>query len=381
MKRNILPLFLLCVLPTVNAQDFSQYKLLPDSAYAADADYRQGNKYQRDAILFVDMLADTHPYYIKPERRDQLMTKRKLLLQKCAVCKSDTAFTSLLHGILGKLRDKHTDLIDTLTFAEKRRQAAQPKKETPDTNANPLFSRHDAPFDYTMLHDESVCYMQFNQCADARTVGDPRLPRFDTFLEEMFHAIDSLHIQTLVVDVRYNSGGRSMLCDELLSYLHPLHKLKHFRPYMRFSRLLASFNPRIAIARQAWEAEGHADELYPMPVGPLPELDRRIYNGKVVFIQGPATYSSAGILLTMARDNNIGVIVGSASTSTFSPSHYGEVLPYRLPNTGVIGSVSCKYFERPDTTRTDDDTLEPTMPIDLQDKDALWQITTAFGKR
>ena len=44
----------------------SQFKPLSDSTYLAVPEYQTGNKYQKDAILFMDMVADTHPYYIKP---------------------------------------------------------------------------------------------------------------------------------------------------------------------------------------------------------------------------------------------------------------------------------------------------------------------------
>ena len=380
MKYRIIFLLLLSICFAVNAQDFSQYKALPDSAYACDADYRQGNKYQRDAILFVDMLADTHPYYITKERREQLMAKREGLLQECADCQSDTAFVSLLNGVLGKLYDKHTNVIDTLTLAENKKVAAQRAAEAVKEDSSHLMSRHDALFDYTMLPEQSICYMQFNQCFDARTMRDESLPRFDHFLEDMFHAIDSLQVQTLVVDAQYNNGGSSRHCDELLSYLYPLNQLKDFTTYIRFSNLMASYNPRIAVAKQTWEEQGHIDELYAKPTGQMPELDRKIYKGQVVFIQGPKTFSSAGILMTLARDNNIGVIIGD--NSTYSPSHYGEVLPYVLPNTGILGTISCKFFARPDSTCVDDEVLKPDMKADLKDKDALLQfVTTTFGKK
>ncbi len=81
------------------------------------------------------------------------------------------------------------------------------------------------------------------------------------------------------------------------------------------------------------------------------------FEGQVVFVMGKRTFSSAGMLFTMTRDNYIGTIIGT--TSTFRPSHYGEVLPYRLPNTGVLGSISCKFFARPD---------------------ALWWMTKAWSR-
>ena len=61
----------------------SQFKPLSDSAYLAVPEYQTGNKYQKDAILFMDMVADTHPYYIKPERRKEWFAKKAALLGQC----------------------------------------------------------------------------------------------------------------------------------------------------------------------------------------------------------------------------------------------------------------------------------------------------------
>ena len=69
MKQFLLVILTLCVFSYADAQDFNQFKALPDSAYLNMPEYQQGNKYQRDAILFVDMLADTHPYYVTKKRQ------------------------------------------------------------------------------------------------------------------------------------------------------------------------------------------------------------------------------------------------------------------------------------------------------------------------
>ena len=87
---------------------------------------------------------------------------------------------------------------------------------------------------------------------------------------------------------------------------------------------------------------------------------------------GAKTYSSAGILMTLARDNHIGTIIGT--NSIFSPSHYGEILPYRLPNTDVLGTISCKFCERPDSASVDETFLKPDYEVDLRDKAAAWQF-------
>ena len=56
----------------------------------------------------------------------------------------------------------------------------------------------------------------------------------------------------------------------------------------------------------------------------------------------------------------------------FSPSHYGQVLPFRLPNTEILGSISSTYFARPDAATADERHLYPDVEIDLEDKDAAW---------
>jgi hypothetical protein len=118
--------------------------------------------------------------------------------------------------------------------------------------------------------------------------------------------------------------------------------------------------------------------MMPAPKIPANFQQPELYKGNVVFVMGKRTFSSAGMLLTNARDHHVGTIIGS--TSTFSPSHYGEVLPFRLPNTEIIGSISSKYFARPDAATADERYLRPDVEIDLENKDAAWSyIVKKYG--
>ena len=380
MKKILLSLAAILSSAMLTAQDVSQFKQLDDSLFASTPAYQQGNKYQRDAILFVDMLADTHPYYIKKERRDILFARQDALLEACATCSSDTAFVSLLRNTLGDLRDKHTDIIDMQRLKADRQAAAEKPEAQADAASDAIMAYKGDLFHYTILPEEKVCYLQFNRCMDARTMRNDSLPRWDKLLDEMFSKMKSDGITALVVDAQYNNGGSSRLCDELLVRLRPLAELKNFSTALRFSRLMAAYNPRIAVAKAAWENDGHIDELYAIPSGKTPPqfVQPEVYGGKVIFVQGKKTFSSAGMLMTLARDNNIGTIVGT--TSTYTPSHYGEVLPFRLPNTGVLGSVSCKFFARPDAAHVDDKTLEPDTALDLTDKEQAWRAILNMAK-
>ena len=348
----------------------NQFKALNDSAYQAVPEYKSGNNYQKDAILFMDMVADTHPYYIKPERRTEWFAKKAALLEQCKDLESDEAFADALIATLGQLHDKHTDIATVKRIQEGRKAVNEKGTEdaVEEIDMTQVMSPHDSFYDYKLFPEESICYLQFNKCMNA-----PDYP-FSQFLDDMFAKMEESHIKTLVVDAQYNSGGSSQLCDQLLEHLYSVDKMKNFTTYLRFSDLMAAYNPRIAQVKKNWEGDGHTDELYQMPAAKIPNdyQQPKLYEGQVVFVMGQKTFSSAGMLMTLARDNHIGTIIGS--NSNFPPSHYGEVLPYRLPNTGVLGSISCKFFARPDTATVDDTFMAPDYEIDLNDKAATWQF-------
>ena len=380
MKNLLCTLLLLiggCL--TMQAQNVSKFKTLNDSAYQTTTEYQTGNKYQKDAILFMDMVADTHPYYIKEERRAEWFAKKQALLEKCKNMETDETFADALIDVLGPLHDKHTALT-TMKRMQESKQKVNKKDETADVpspiDREHIMRRHDSNYDYQLFPDQSICYLQFNQCVNAKDYP------FAKFLDDMFAKMDEDGIKTLIVDAQYNNGGSSQLCDELLVHLYPVGKMKHFASYLRFSNLMAAYNPRITIAKKSWEDNGHKNELYQMPAPKIPAdfQQPKLFEGQVVFVMGKRTFSSAGMLFTLARDNHIGTIIGT--TSTFSPSHYGEILPYKLPNTGVLGSISCKFFARPDAASVDDECMEPDIKVNLDDKDASWRyIIENYGNK
>lgn len=359
------------------AQNVNMFKTLSDSAYQADATYQTLNKYQKDATIFMNMVADTHPYYVKAVRRAEWMAKKPALMEQCKSMESDEAFADALIAVLGPLRDKHTDVTTQKRLQEQNAKAWQ---EALASGAGPadrahIMRPHTSSYDYQLFPDESVCYLQFNKCADAADFP------FYRFLDQMFGEMEAGGIRTLVVDVQYNNGGSSRLCDQLFMHLYPLDKTKFFTSYLRFSDLMAAYNQRIAEAKRNWENDGHKDELYQIPAPKIPDnfQQPKLYDGQVVFVMGKRTFSSAGMLLVNARDHHVGTIIGT--TSTFSPSHYGDVLPFRLPNTEILGSISSKYFARPDAATVDEPCLRPDVEIDLEDKDAAWSyIVEKYGK-
>lgn len=380
MKKTIIALLILLTgWHTAQAQDISQFNTLNDSAYQTKAEYQSANKYQKDAILFMDMVADTHPYYVKPERREEWFAKKDVLLEKCQTMETDEALADALNEVLGKLKDKHTSVTTQKQLEELKAEFRKEQKEKGIVAGAPdrehIMRPHNNIYDYQIFSNQSICYLQFNKCASKADYP------FDEFLNNMFDQIEKDDINTLLVDVQYNGGGNSYYCSQLFERLYPVDKTNFFSTYIRLSNYLASINPDYASLKDSWEKEGHKDELYKYPARKIPANypQPKLFEGNVVFVMGPQTYSSAGILLTFARDHHLGTIIGT--TSTFSPSHYGDVLCFRLPNTGVGGSIPHKFFVRPDKSKSDETVMQPDVEIDLGDKDAAWQyILQQYGK-
>ena len=372
MKEKILSVLIVLLTGSAAvAQNMSQFKLLSDSAYQTNTMYQSSNKYQKDAMIFMDFVADTHPYYVKPERREEWYAKKNVLLERCKSIGTDEELADALNEVLGKLKDKHTCV--TTVKQQREGNLAERKKlmEAGFTSFAPdrehIMRPHATVYDYQLFPEHSICYLQFNKCAN--NPADP----FSSFLDRMFAEMKEKNIRTLVVDVQYNSGGNDFYCSMLMEHIFPFDKLKTFTAYSRLSTFMTEFFPNAVELKKQREKEGHKDELYQEPANYVGDIKQpSIFDGQVVFVMGQQTFSSAGVLLTHARDNHLGTIIGT--TSTFGPSHYGNVLPFRLPNTAVYGIISIKYFERPDKSKSDEPYMQPDVEVNLDDKDVSWDF-------
>lgn len=233
---------------------------------------------------------------------------------------------------------------------------------------------------YDFRNDSTICYFQFNAFMDRLTNDNANLPRFDDFIYQMFEKIQSSGTKLLVVDLQYNKGGNSILGDILLSYLKPVEDICKYNVSFRYSSLLESTYPyyknictnlgeRLEYGKMYGLSDINSNESY-IDVYKYNKDPELVFDGKVVFIMGDMSYSSAGLLLTTAYDNNIGTVIGVPST--FSPNSYGDILFWRLPHTGVKGYVSFKSFTRPDMRAEPSNNLFPD--IYVNDMNNVWKI-------
>lgn len=472
-----------------------------DNTVQESMEYQRGNSYQKDVLLFCNLIEETHPAFAGKEYLYpfNLAKVKEMAYQWAERCRSVEELHTYLQHILTKLNDSHTTLqpitnsqliypfsifreqnkfylwaLDRQYEAYLGKQIEQingcPVAEVVDSfkdcicsdnevyfndkvngfmqlysswknsmyvspdsvlsftlsggveevmlkpvvlnNVNIVWKRDyqqtpvirknvKIPFDYQLLKDKGVCYLQINTCMDRSSVqyqslisGIPILskkqktllmiPRFDSFLQAMFDSIYVNGIETLIVDLRGNRGGNSLLGDVLLSYLKPEKDIRRGKTLIRFSDLWEQTYP--VLAKEYYSRLSSADEkidkkqLYDTALPAFKEIVNpkivsdsidvlfvknrdvsKLFKGKVLFLQDEKTFSSAGLLLTLARDNGIGTIIGSKSA--YAPCCYGDVLAWELPNTKIRGFVSHKLFVRANEEACDERCLSPDVLI------------------
>lgn len=494
MKKLSIVLFIglfLCLTNSLSAQKFQHIKH-SNIKIEGSMKYQEGNIYQKDFLLFIDMLKSTHPAFadniLHPFNIDSIANIGYLQMKNC---ESKACFKKYIQSIFSLLNDGHTEVMPDIDYQltypfsimtigndfylnlTSKNNANYIGKRITKINNNPvkevldsfkgsisyennshyyyvlsqrlishyywdnsefgrkdstlvisfadtsdlilkpepfnkknlvflqqrqdkslITARQNSPFFYNILPEKSICYLQFNKCEDQSDIRirnnwsgkdiSPeielklaQIPRFDTTMESMFSKIKEENIKTLVIDVRHNSGGNSVLCNVLLSYL--AKQINEEVSQIRISELWAKFYPDLAKEYQSiFDKKNTILQKGSLYYGTEFELDNKsiispsnkeffkrnqgdIFNGNIIFIQGEATWSSAATLIIDAYDNKIGKIIGTKST--YRPCNYGDLLAWELPNTQTQGFISHKIFARPDKSLCNELELVPSVKI------------------
>jgi hypothetical protein len=203
----------------------------------------------------------------------------------------------------------------------------------------------------------------------ARNPGD-----FEEFLKSTFTALASEPPPALVIDLRRNGGGDSRLGDELLQYLSD-------RPWRQAARkewkVSAPMKRNLKLHLPAWIRWLPLQYVHPMgrkiwgtPEGEVatfewervdPREEPLRYRGPLAWLIGPLTFSSAMGLAAGAQDCRRGLLVGSETGGI--ANGFGEVLPFRLPNTQLGLQVSTASFVRSDGDRSLRGGIRPGLPV------------------
>ncbi len=160
-------------------------------------------------------------------------------------------------------------------------------------------------------------------------------------VKAMFAEIKRKNIKNVVVDLRGNGGGSSMVGNEFIKYL-PVD-CYFDGPYdWRWGFLSIHRNGKTTNSR----------------------YENLTFEGQVYILTDSGSFSSAKDFAMLIQDNHLGKIIGEPSAN--SVNGYGEVVYFYLPNTGLFAQVSTKKWYRIDETNMDNYVM-PDYPCKSED--------------
>lgn len=169
------------------------------------------------------------------------------------------------------------------------------------------------------------------------------LERFCAFADSAFTKIKENEIRNLVIDIRNNGGGRSIVVDSLMNYLTDKTYSQYRKIEIRISAELKKHYEDRYPERLDWINRYTVDDFVVLDHNlNKPENNNLRFYGKLYLLTNSATYSAASTFAGVFKDLKLGTIVGEDTGGTIS--YFGDFWFLSTPNSKIQFYVSPKQF-------------------------------------
>lgn len=196
------------------------------------------------------------------------------------------------------------------------------------------------------------------------------------FIDETFAQIKEKKYPVLVIDIRRNGGGNSVVGNWIFSYLtrkpYRHANIKEIRissyltaNYKNFSGWMDELKTKYPVEgdRVVQKATAAANER------DIADKEKWIYEGKVYLLTAPQTYSSAFMMAETFKCYGFGTMVGLAPGSHRNLT--GELWQFKLPKSKIAGYVATSQFFPPCYEKEKTDFLAPDVKIEQTPEDLI----------
>ncbi|TVQ87467.1 MAG: hypothetical protein EA393_10665 [Bacteroidetes bacterium] len=206
----------------------------------------------------------------------------------------------------------------------------------------------------TVRPDYSISFDEENNIAIIDFLSFRDEERMRAFLDSAFTLIHERGIGDLIIDIRQNSGGSSMVGDEFFQYISPV-------PFQQFGGVIVKVSERM----KNYFLE-HRNFNYPDSVGIRTYFEENLkelrenplrFNGNIVLLTSNFSFSSAAGFSWAFKHFEMGTVVGEETGGL--AVCFGDVIPQLLPNSGLQMGVSHKKFYQFGAT---DENVHGTIP-------------------
>ncbi|MGI6571550.1 MAG: S41 family peptidase [Caldicoprobacterales bacterium] len=200
-------------------------------------------------------------------------------------------------------------------------------------------------YDYSIDKESGIGIFTLRQCIYDKT--------YKTALKNFFTSVLDGGVHSVILDLRGNSGGNSLVANEFIRYL-PVESYEVGSSNVRFGPVIWKNQTRQLKNQQA----------------------EYMFSGDVYVLTGTDSFSAAMDFATLLSDNGLCTVVGEIPGNM--PSSYGDILYFQTPNARLAFTVSYKYFIRPDATKSD----LPLLPdLQVPARDAMEETLRLIHKK
>lgn len=195
--------------------------------------------------------------------------------------------------------------IKSLPLRESKEKLSLIKYDLVHSSNLPIYKRNSDKYYWFLYIDTSnIVYFKYNACRDMLPTDAV------TFCKELMQFIEENVVEKLIIDLRNNFGGNSLLLDDFIEYIK------------------------------------HCDKINK--------------KGNIFVIVGRETFSSALLNAFSLKENTSAIFLGEPTGG--KPNCYGEVERFSLKNSGLTVCYSTKYYRI-----IEDDTLASFLPdVDIE---------------
>ena len=169
------------------------------------------------------------------------------------------------------------------------------------------------------------------------------LSGFCKFADSAFQEISKRNSKYLIIDIRGNLGGRSIVVDSLMNYLTDKKYSQYKKIETRISKELKEYYKEKYPEKYEAIKDNSINEIkimqqnFEMPLNP-----KNRFKGKMYLLTDKYTYSGASTFAGIFKELSLGTIIGEETGGRIE--YYGDFWYQTLPNTQLQFFVSPKQF-------------------------------------
>lgn len=169
------------------------------------------------------------------------------------------------------------------------------------------------------------------------------LESFCHFSDSAFRIIAGNGIENLIIDIRGNLGGRSIVVDSLMNYLTVKGYSQYRRIETRVSEDLKAYYKEKYPEKYNKVKDLAINDLYDSPgIQMQPHDKKNRFKGRMFLLTDNSTFSAAATFAGIFKEMKLGVIIGQETGGSIE--YYGDFWDIATPGTGLHFHIAPKRF-------------------------------------